>query len=77
MDTKMPFDARGRVMETLRTATQHLTIADLARAAQVSTTTVRTVLDSLDAEGRLDIDRDWPNSYLLQPAAPALASRNP
>jgi DNA-binding GntR family transcriptional regulator len=61
-----PPHAVRRVMEVLGTQTRHLTVAGLADSAQVSRTTVRQVLGELDAEGKLDIRRDWwPHGYLL------------
>jgi len=60
--------ATERVMELLRTDVTHQTVAELARRAQVSRTTVKNVIRPLERDGKLDVSRrEWPHGYLLKP----------
>lgn len=55
-------------MEVLYRETQHRTIAELTRSAQVSRQTTRTLIRQLEAERKLDVSRgSWPHAYLLKP----------
>jgi hypothetical protein len=64
-----PGTSENRVMAVLRAADGYLTVAAAARAAQVSRARAGALLHRLDAEGRVDVDRSWPNSYRLRAEA--------